>query len=179
MDQARALYAFTTWPSTFFCRNERVPKLAYLYMNWNVHSRFSGFTGDPNAAFSVVLIRNQIAERRLCIRAAEYSGRPVLHLLVGGSGNGGLFPAVPRRSRRLDRPSPHPGHRDSNRRPLTRDKRFYPPGGRQAGRARSPDLTCACGLWRGPLYYADHHRDFIVAIDAHPGVSVVWGASGA
>ncbi len=28
-------------------------------------------------------------------------------------------------------------------------------------------------------YYADHHGDLIVVIDAYPGMGVVWGAEGA
>ena len=34
-------------------------------------------------------------------------------------------------------------------------------------------------MWCRPLHYADHHRDFIVVIDADPGMGVVWGAEGA
>jgi hypothetical protein len=40
-------------------------------------------------------------------------------------------------------------------------------------------LRRPCDLWRGPLYYADHHGDFIILIDTHPGMSVIWGAEGA
>ena len=43
----------------------------------------------------------------------------------------------------------------------------------------APDSGRTRDLWRGPLYYADHHGDFIVLIDSHPGMSVVWGAEGA
>ena len=32
---------------------------------------------------------------------------------------------------------------------------------------------------RGPLYDADHHGDLIILVDAHLGMSVVWGAEGA
>ena len=63
--------------------------------------------------------------------------------------------------------------------PLTRDKRFYPLGAEvRIGPARSA-LRRACGLWRAPLYDADHDGDFIVVVDAHSGMSVVWGALGA
>ena len=53
------------------------------------------------------------------------------------------------------------------------------PLGRHVGPARSLDLSRTCGLWRGPFYYADHHGDFIVVIDADPGMGVVRGAEGA
>ena len=43
----------------------------------------------------------------------------------------------------------------------------------------SPDLRRSCGFWRAPLYYADHHGDFIVVIDADPGMGVAWSAEGA
>jgi hypothetical protein len=43
----------------------------------------------------------------------------------------------------------------------------------------APDSGRARALWRGPLYYADHHGDLIILVDAHLGMGVVWGAEGA
>ena len=42
--------------------------------------------------------------------------------------------------------------------------------------AGSLDLSRTGDLWRGPFYHADHHGDFIVVIDADPGMGVVRGA---
>src|SRR5882724_7748142 len=58
-----------------------------------------------------------------------------------------------------------------------------PPGscpgpGPRRPRARA-DLRRAGGLQRGPPHYADHHGDFIVLVNADPGMGVVWGAEGA
>src|SRR6516164_3516617 len=47
------------------------------------------------------------------------------------------------------------------------------------GPAGSLDLSRTGDLWRGPFYHADHHGDFIVVIDADPGMGVVRGAEGA
>jgi hypothetical protein len=76
-------------------------------------------------------------------------------------------------------PAPHPGRRDFEPAPPDPGRTVLSAGGRHVGPARSPDLRRTCSLWRGPLYDADHHGDFIVVIDAHPGMSVVWGAPGA
>jgi hypothetical protein len=76
-------------------------------------------------------------------------------------------------------PAPHPGRRDFELAPPDPGQTVLSAGGRHVGPARSPDLRRTCSLWRGPLYDADHHGDFIVVIDAHPGMSVVWGAPGA
>ena len=45
--------------------------------------------------------------------------------------------------------------------------------------AGSLDLSRTGDLWRGPFYHADHHGDFIVVIDADPGMGVVRSAEGA
>jgi hypothetical protein len=58
--------------------------------------------------------------------------------------------------------------------PLVRDP------GQRRGRPRArADLRRTGGLQRWPPHYADHHGDFIVLVNAYPGMGVVWGAEGA
>src|SRR5690242_7922495 len=48
-----------------------------------------------------------------------------------------------------------------------------------ASSCKCPDSGRTRGLWRSPLYYADHHSDLIILVDAYLGMGVVGGAEGA
>ena len=52
------------------CRNEYFIR-AYLCTNWNTHSRSLGLPGVHGAAFSIVLVGNQIESVRLAVVGPE------------------------------------------------------------------------------------------------------------